>query len=396
MLDVNGDGLMDFIHLPTSNPAIAYINEGGNQVGIDTHFRAEPIGGVGVGAALASLIRWPDLNRTVKVADIDGDGRAELLVPAELTGIWCELFENPQAGEGDFVERCSSGANLPNVPNLPHGSDHAIYRWDIVNLDLDSGGHVWANQRWSDLEIPLTSPNPEDHFGDGLTDLQFRFQPYYVHVDAPCTVTDTRTCAWEKGYYYSAPRGLSDGTWIARNRGPAADLLTSVVDGVGAATRFHYAPLSSTGHPQCTSPVGQPFYKAASASSALNGETSLFTSSMHVVARVERDNGVGGMNGTCHRYQDAWMHLRGRGFLGFGEITEEEDIPGTPFERANNLRRTRRFHRDFPLTGFVQEETERLASDSLLAQPLVRTSSTWTSSCRTPAGQLARVCFPYL
>ncbi|MFH0341480.1 MAG: RHS repeat-associated core domain-containing protein [Chromatiales bacterium] len=396
MLDVNGDGFMDFIHLPTSSPAIAYINEGGNQVGIDTHFRAEPIGGVGVGAALASLIRWPDLNHKVKVADVDGDGRAELLVPVDLTGIWCELFENRQGGNTEFVERCSPGANLPNVPNLPPGSDRAIYRWDIVNLDLDSGDHVWANQRWSDLEIPLTSLDPDDHFGDGLTDLQFRFQPYFVHVDAPCTVTDTRTCAWEKGYYYSAPRGLSDGTWIARNRGPASDLLATVIDGVGASTRIHYAPLSSTEHVQCTSARGQPFYRADYASFTPDGKHSLFTSSMHVVSRLERENGAGGLNGTCFRYANAWIHREGRGFLGFGEITEEEDIPGTPFEQANNLRRIRRFHRDFPLTGLVHEETEMLASDSLLAQPLVRTRSTWTSSCRTPAGQLARICFPYL
>ena len=119
---------------------------------------------------------------------------------------------------------------------------------------------------------------------------------------------------------------------------------------------------------------------------------------MHVVARVERDNGVGGMNRTRDRDQDAWMHHRGRGFLGFGEITEEEDFPGTPVERANNLLRD---HSASTATsrspGSTAEQTQMLASDPLLAQPLARTGATrGTPSCRIPAGQRARICFPYL
>ena len=176
-------------------------------------------------------------------------------------------------------------------------------------------------------------------------------------------------------------RWATAGTWIARHRGPVPDLLTSVVDGFGAQTRFHYAPLSSTGYAACASAVGQPFYHADHASFPPDGKRSLFTSSMHVVSRLERDNGVGGLNGTCFRYANAWVHREGRGFLAFGKVTEEEDVPG---DRANNLRRTRSFHSDFPYTGLAFEETEMLASDALTAPPVSRTTSTWRASLPNP------------
>jgi RHS repeat-associated protein len=389
ILDVNGDGLLDFVHLPTSHPAIAWINEGGNQVGLATKLRREVIAGVGPGAALASLVRLPDLNNTVKTGDVDGDGRAELLVPAERTGAWCQEIYN--AGTGEWIERCSYGAS-PLA--LPPGLDRALYRWDLVDLDIDTAGHVNAVQRRTDLEAPIRrSRKLEDHFGDGLADVMFELRPAFSPVSSPCTPTATNDCTWVSGDYASGFAGLSHGTWLARHRGPVSDLLTSIVDGVGARTRFHYAPLSSTGHAECASPVGQPFYRANHGAFTRDDKHSLFTSSMQVLSRIERENGTGGLNGTCYRYANAWTHQQGRGFVGFGEITEEDDVPG---DSANDLRRIRRYLRDFPFIGRIEIEAEMLATDPLEAQPITRTHNSWQSSCRTATGQLTRICFPYL
>ena len=81
---------------------------------------------------------------------------------------------------------------------------------------------------------------------------------------------------------------------------------------------------------------------------------------MHVAARYQESNGIGGLNATCYQYQDAIFNNQGRGFLGFRSISVEQALVEDPH---NNLRTTTLFHQKFPLVNRVHEVHVKLASD---------------------------------
>ena len=173
------------------------LRERGRQRGWHVHpLPRRPIWGVGTGAALASLLRWPDLNHKVKV-------RRRRRRPG---GTPC-----PGGAEGDLVPGAWDGgvnsgsstarrATTWDVPNLSRGLDRAIYRWDIVSLDLDANGLVWANQRWSDLEVPITrSREPAVTSATGSSTSSSISGPPPLPSDHPARRRRERLSPWKRG-----------------------------------------------------------------------------------------------------------------------------------------------------------------------------------------------------
>jgi RHS repeat-associated protein len=178
------------------------------------------------------------------------------------------------------------------------------------------------------------------------------------------------------------------GAWIARRTGGAPDLLVTARDGLGASVSWSYAPLSGEVPASCQTLYRPPLYRVSWATAPRDGVHSPFASSMHVVARMDRTSGVGAPNGVCYAYEDAWMHRRGRGFLGFGRIIEWEDTA----DGRNDLRTTRTYHRDFPLNGRPVREVAQLVNDTIGAAPIERTLWTWSVTGCTPDQAPAEVC----
>jgi RHS repeat-associated protein len=352
-IDVTGDGLLDIVGLPASS---VYINEGGSHQGLpQTRFRRASL------TVAAPITLTQRLIDAMFEADIDQDGRAELLYPKTIAGNWCYLSANNQTEKLDY---CSDGrAGGGDFDQAPPGTDYTVYRWNALEFELDAAGDLIVIDRPTNLEAPIKRRRAEDHNGDGLVDVAYTLAPLYGEVQAGTVMLGS----------YDRPSGHH----VARHRGPAPDLLVSAVDGIGGTATFQYAALSTSGVSRCASQT-QPFYRANYTSFVPDGIHSLSTSSRHVVARMEVSNGAGGRNGTCFRYEDAWMHRLGRGFLAFGKTIEEEDVPG---DRPHDLRTTRLHHRDWPLTGRVFEEKTDLASDPVSAAPLTKTTTTWASTC---------------
>jgi len=86
--------------------------------------------------------------------------------------------------------------------------------------------------------------------------------------------------------------------------GNKADMLTGIVDGLGARTSVQYAPISD-------STVHAPDYGAVYPQRDIAAK-------VWVVSERQEDNGIGGVNTYQYRYQGAVGDSTGEGFLGFG------------------------------------------------------------------------------
>jgi RHS repeat-associated protein len=85
--------------------------------------------------------------------------------------------------------------------------------------------------------------------------------------------------------------------------GNKADMLTGIVDGLGAQTAIKYAPISDPA-------VHTPVYGATYPQRALAGK-------VWVVAQHQDDDGIGGVNTYQFQYQGALQDVTGFGFVGF-------------------------------------------------------------------------------
>ncbi|MBK6689457.1 MAG: hypothetical protein IPG45_33635 [Deltaproteobacteria bacterium] len=375
--DFNGDGLSDLYHLRDVNGATeldVYVNNGW-PFGVATNL-----------GPIAIDRRHRD---DVKVVDQDGDGRDELMIPTRLKSPWCYL----DAPDTEPLDYCSTlgAANNFTTSGAPHHLDHSIYEWDAVDIEEGSTG-LQQVRRTTTLEFPLGRGHLSDYFGDGLTDAAFPTANLYRVATGPTPVGGTPPVPVPLGRYVGSFQSTNQLGWrISRNQGPTPDLMTEVKDGLDVTTTWSYASLSSTGVAGCTSPAGLPFYKANYAAVA-DGEHFLFNSSMVVAARMEQSNGIGGNNATCYRYEDAMANNRGRGFLGFRKIVEEQAIGD-----GADLRTTRTYRQQFPFLGVEEDSQIHLASDPTTALPLERQESEWRTNCVNDADPATpgQYCFNY-
>ncbi len=95
------------------------------------------------------------------------------------------------------------------------------------------------------------------------------------------------------------------------------NLVTHVLDGFNNRTDFHYEPLSTT---QSTG-----FYTKGSGSVYPVMD---MKSPYYAIASVTEPDGVGGITQTTYRYEDAKVHLKGKGFLGFGKRITKNSTAG--------------------------------------------------------------------
>lgn len=381
-LDMNGDGLPDIV-----TGAGVYINMGGT-------FRDGLYPCSGGLCPDRQLVRRDAPVRVIDM-DWDADGVTEQLVPMrdDVVLEWCYqplpsgvdgahdnlwsycTFSDEDRGVRDFSSRYS---------DAPKQYDRTIYRWSASEPQDDGLGYFASFHGVPTGVVAALDAQADDYGGDGLMDVVSQLRLLRAGQPAPELGTPPPITGWY-------PDGTSLGTKVARNRSGAPDLMTRAVNGLGHATSWTHRPLS-TPEPVdgCVSPAGLPFYRASHDAVADDHDHFIFTSSMNVVARFDSDNGIGGSNPTCYRYEDAMANNQGRGFLGFRQISEESALGD-----GLDLRTTTTFHQRGVLAGRPDEVKVQRASDPLSAKPLEHAHTEWGQSCRASADptERAKVCF---
>ena len=383
--DVNGDRLLDIIRLSgdpsaANDPLTIYVNRGGTFKPGDsarTLFDPQTVAG-------ASFKVPRHVKGSTQVVDVDGDGKDELVMPARIHQAWCA---DVGIGTPEPITYCAS----ENGYDGPDGTDRSVYAWDIIDIDigLHSGGIAPASASAKVRPAGFVAPaipgiTPGDRNGDGTLDFDYTIIPSYFPLQRPHAECNPYIEACEgdslpSGYYQGpSPTGV----YAAFGQHRGGDLLTKVTNGLGASESFAYSSLASgRGHTSCPTADDRPFYATEPVHET--GKATV-ASSLHVIARHEHDNGVGGRNATCFYYRNGRRDTLGRGFEGFEEITVVEQTPG---DESNDLAVVTEYELDWPTTGPSSQRTY-LASDDASASPLAEMQYTYRTSCRQLLGSL--------
>jgi hypothetical protein len=309
--DFNGDGLSDIAVIAPNMGAIGvYLSNGNGTFGATVSSQT----GTDWGS-------WPSARPIA--GDFNGDGLTDIAVIANnLGGIGVYLSN----GNGTFLPAWSPqpGTDWGSWPSAQPiaGDFNGDGLTDIAVIANNLGGigvylsngdgtfrPVWAPQPGADWgSWPSARPIAGDFNGDGLTDIAI-----------------------------SADNLGGIGFYLASS--PVPDLLTSVTDGIGATTTIGYQPLTN----------GAPLYS--------NDSDGVFPvvdsdSALRVVARVDTNDGAGGVYTSTYTYVGAKLHLQGRGFLGFREVTATD--------ARTHIATTTTYQQSFPYTSLVVNRIKKL------------------------------------
>jgi RHS repeat-associated protein len=421
--DVNGDGLQDWISIAIGGDGLGYWSVRLNQ-GRVLGPRRVTTSRRGIERCINDPrpnttnnhcgVRWqPVFTALTRTADVDSDGRADLLVPRAFAArlcvrrtvedptdpggenyeYWCP--ENPQTGELDPVP-----SGLITSPrdkyygmyapggNAPNGSEAGRFGGDFdpSAYFLDALRFVQTGETTFDVEVTPTDivrgQSSFDLYGDGLTD-------QIAYIGNPYVPTTTLPRLDALALYGSGlgPAQLPDGTpvtdletqrltYVSENVGvgritpsapktlprPAAieaigdmpqlpELMTAATNGLGDTANWTHLPLGAGLSVSGLTVAGQPFYSIP-AQRYTDARHYYFASSMPVVYALLRSNGIGGLVGArtqVFTYAEAMFNHQGRGFQGFRQIATYTATGDVAAERE--LRTLTTFHQKFPLTG---------------------------------------------
>jgi RHS repeat-associated protein len=160
LVDINADGLPDLVYTPEDGQHRFYLNRGHGR------WQTEPLLPQDSPAERLS-------NPNVRMADMNGDGRVDLLVKASSTGAPLYYYRNQPGTEWEKDDRVDFGPapafdlNDPNVQLLDVNNDHRI---DVV---LTSSGRlkIWLAREgaWSqtaDFDVPAPAAGDTATFAD--------------------------------------------------------------------------------------------------------------------------------------------------------------------------------------------------------------------------------------
>ena len=427
-MDINGDGLDDFVFAQTEGSTIptgtwtVRLNRGGGSLSavINTQ-NGEGLQAVSAGnRSLRYANRLPQL-------DLDSDGRTDLLIPRSFAARMCSFVPTPVVLNGEGCAPASTTTTqcgtymCPEDPvagnNFPGFGQRRIYDETKVVMpmynqgfgDLDSSTYNLDSLRFvqtgpssvvvqrvpTAIAASLDRQSPEDTYGDGAPDLvttagcrfdKTGFESIPGHPfqnETPClAITDPSL----------GPETLPNGQSVLalqnqyktfiNEGGEFADLLQISYNGLGDATTWRYNTLA-TPTPADWPGRGLPtFYSIPSANRYSDARHYYFTSTMPAVqvmtrstAAIDKDDPTlaFGSRSFFYGYTEAMYNRTGRGFQGFRTITQLQLTGDT---RA--LRSKTTFHQKFPMTGLV--ESMETSPQNRQTLPISRETNTWRCS----------------
>ena len=372
LVDMNGDGLPDIVGF--SGNAVAVALNTGNSFG--------PAQGW-IGPIFTITGGWPDMNTYPRmVIDVNGDGLPDVvgfsgnnINVALNTGTGSGPVQTWMAGPIFTVAGGWSDMNTfprmlvdVNGDGLP---DVVGFSGNNINVALNTGSSFGPAQTW--LAGPIftvaggwsdmnTFPRMlVDVNGDGLPDV-VGFSGNNVNVALNTGSSFGPVQTWSP--YYGAANGWGNNSVVPRMlidvNGIAApgivgfggsdvvvssntasgppDLVSSITNGVGVTTTISYAP--STNKSVVTKGTGTAF------------PTLDFIAPLYVVSRVDTTNGVGGNYGSAYVYSGGRLDTRGRGFLGFAQLSATD--------LQTNIVQTTTYGQSFPYIGLLGTTTKSL------------------------------------
>ena len=396
-LDINGDGLIDWLGWQDSEPLstrlIARINQGAGSFSAIKYLYGDDLAwsvriGHGGGAEPFSGedMYTPVYGNVLLNADIDGDGKDELLEPGTAIVEGCAIVLSGSGSE----QRCGRGLygvyrNRSDLPNSLARIDYAnkddsIYQWNAFSFIEDSEGNFEVVKRATEFYGRVAESQFIDAFGTGLPSLVSVHKKSFTSNSFGTTGVNTVMQAHfgNYGVYISRNKGVSNSS-LASDYQPH-DMLVAVSAPSGKNVSWVYRPLTSDEYSQGTTPFYAMAPEYTGQFARANGDYFHFASSMYAVAAFTQANGVGGQHTSAYRYRGAVYNTKGRGFMGFRTIEVED--------KTRDLITTTDFLQAFPYTGKVSAVRQRKGDNPV---PFMRTDISWERNQKITNSRLYQV-----
>ena len=386
--DLNGDGRMDIvvdhkdsasckIHYSTSKPNDAYFT-----------FAAKSAPGVlcSSNSKLGLDLRWLDINgdglldfvrasynSDLNVTNVDvyintGDGfHKSTKIFTENTGTEVGQYEvySPHAIYQNFKYSYALDYNadgradllLPNVEG-----NWTIYRAETIPADgnpfyfrrvLDSAPDEWlAFSLIEDTPGPVSESGIEPRLALGKTGIPHgNDEPRYIlDINGDGKPDMVRTTGGDNSVYQSIINISEEGADLPDISQPY-DMIAKITTGLGAEYRVKYSPLTDQWNlgsiNDSLDDTGT--YEKLNTSSEKEGEYD-FIAPMYVVSNVESDMG-GTDDAILYRYKGGKLNTHGRGFLGFAETEAVHYFTDSSENKHQKQRIVSIYEQQFPLTG---------------------------------------------
>lgn len=381
LIDVNGDGLSDWVGWVAGQGAYLHLrlNKGDGtfespqwldfQLPVQSVFL--PVDG---GSEITIAPKFAD---ALKSMDIDGDGRAELIMPGNLPSDMlvegCMEFSeyNQLSDSWSVIKRCGSSIyssykikvnNAGIRANAPSSWDYSIYKYNALRFVENTNGTFSVEY---DVNTGLVAGANHsavvDSFGKGLADLVFTYGCPHVSCSIESVSGDmvgktVNTVHFNRNY--GSPTIPAPGP---EDYEPTDMMVKVTNNATGLISQWQYLPLSST-------KAGDSFYHAER--DFIDDAHFNFASSMYVVAKFEQSNGVGvssnEFNAYNYEYRDAMYNSEGRGFRGFKTIIEQ-DV-------RNGISTQTNFKQKFPYSSLVENQARYLGNS---LTPFSYTKNEW-------------------
>ena len=362
-VDVNGDGLADVVGWFSGSSTLQVMFNKGNA----DFTQALNLSGVTLAKRSYKVFESSDtavfeftvpkyLNG-LKVADINLDGKPELLLPGSRLVVGCN--ENLEVGGsrtrcGDELYEDVTDQEFSQTTAMIDAAkkDDSIYQFNAIYFDEAIAGTFSVREDATEFVGSAAESAFVDAFGKGLNDFVFAYGPRLA-ASSIDTSTGTGSVMEGKDFGYYIIRNYGAGGATSRYDYEPQDMIKSSVDGQGIVSQWDYRPLSSDEYDvKENNVVVDEYYSSvdgySQGISRSQGEYLSFASSMYTVAAFNQTNGVGSDNQVRYRYAGAVYNMQGRGFQGFREIHVED-------EASQSLAVTE-FHQQFPFTGRVEKQ----------------------------------------
>ncbi|WNO11239.1 SpvB/TcaC N-terminal domain-containing protein [Teredinibacter sp. KSP-S5-2] len=378
-IDVNGDGLPDILQWSQGTKLVLRLNQGGSfgpeQVLSENPYFPIRYASQYVGPGVLYNMVTAKYGEAMQVADINGDGRPELLYPGERLIEGCsQVFDHHiKINQSGWVNLCGDelyGAysttdsnEYPQSPISVYHNDDSIYRYKALYFDPQADGTYSLREENTDLIGSASEVAMIDAFGDGNLDMVFAYGPRAALSDNSMgTMTAEGSALFGNNYGIYITRNYGAGTGTNGGDYQPVDVIQGVDNPYGLTSEWDYRPLS-TGDASIFAANGssaQPMYQPANAYVDPAEGYFHFGSSMYVVKTLRQSNGLGGMNAVHYGYRGAMYNFQGRGFTGFRSIIRHTETleNGVDVSVVNHTD----FHQIYPYVSAVQYQASFLAS----------------------------------
>ena len=289
-VDFDGDGLTEVMNL----------NSNGYKL-----FKSDGNGNLATG----NTSIWPKKEHHLYFGDLNGDGKTDMLLTGydndPNSGGWSQWQIHYSKGDGSF--------QYQSIPRQFLSSDKKIILTDLNGDGFDDYYAIAKTSSSGATVRPVVYLND----GTGATFQQVqgawvapldKWKHYFGDINGDGKTDIICTANW------------TSTTWSGYKLYEIADtpnsLLTSITDGLGNTTEITYKYMSDN-------MIYQREY------TYVQYPLCYFGSSWPLVYQVKTPNGIGGQNTTTYRYKNALLHKRGKGVLGFKEMTVKDETTNT-------------------------------------------------------------------